>query len=410
MRAASPGDPRHMSSEILGRRRLAVSVRGMALAAGVLASLLVPRVTAFFLEAEAAPLFQGDPGAERAAALGAASWSKTRAEHFSTGAELYDREWAFGAPMMRLAFLSQVSLRHPQLAAELAVPIRNATEDVLSEEARRFTTMKWGSDPLATDATDHHHAAYLGYAGIALGLARATGEPAALRGHEIVIARLRSRAAAAQGAWLRTYPGEIYPPDVAATIGALALAARLDAKVPHDDELVMNGLWRIAGAVDPKTHMLDQAIDAAGGGRADGPRGSGTFLASYFLLPADADLSRSLYEAGRRELLGSALGFVAMRERPDSAPGGSDIDSGPILFGFGVSSTGFALAPARAFGDRETFSGLYATATLFGVPVVSEGNAVRHLSGGPLGDAILCAMATAATPDELQIWTRGDRS
>ena len=212
-------------SKKLGRPSLPLSVRAVALAAGALAALLVPRVTAQILEREGEPLFEGDPAAERAAALGAASWNATRAEDFATGAELYDREWAFGAPMMRLACLSQVSLRNVQLAAELAVPIRKATEDVLSDEARRFTAMKWGSDPIASDDRDHDHAAYLGYAGIALGLARATGEPAAARGHEIVIARLRSRAAAAQGSWLRTYPDEIYPPDVAATIGALAMGA-----------------------------------------------------------------------------------------------------------------------------------------------------------------------------------------
>ncbi|NUO50324.1 MAG: hypothetical protein HOV80_15830 [Polyangiaceae bacterium] len=369
----------------------------------------MPRITAASFEAAADPLFDKEPGAERAVALGAASWTATRAEDFATGVELYDREWAFGAPMMRLACLSQVSLRHEHLAAELAEPIRRAAEEVVSDDARRFTKMKWGSDPLDEDVVGHDHAAYLGYAGIALGLARATGDETASRAHDIVVARLRTRMLAARGYWLATYPGEVYPVDMASTVGALALAARLDGVDPLHDDTVALGLDRVTEGINEQTGMLNQSV-MPDKGAIDGPRGSGTFLASYFLLAADPDLSRSLYEAGRRELRDSSLGFVAMRERPVSAPGKGDIDSGPILFGYGVSSTGFALAPARAFGDRGTFTGLYATASLFGVPMSTEDGGVRHLAGGPLGDAILCAMATAPTPEELASWARGDRS
>ncbi len=397
-------------SDMLVARRPHLLGRGLALAAGVFSALVVPRVAAGILEADAAPLLDRDRGAERGAALGAASWGTTDIADFATGAELYDREWAFGAPMMRLACLSQVSLRHDGLAAELAEPIRRAASELTSAGARGFTKMKWGSDPIVEDVVAHDHAAYLGYAGIALGLARAAGDPGARDAHEVVIDRLRGRMAAAGGRWLRTYPDEIYPVDMASTVGALALAARLDGVDPKHDVYVIAGLERVRGAIDPRTGMLIQAVDAATGVAADGPRGSGTFLASYFLLAADPELSRSLYEAGRRELRGSTLGFLAMRERPASALGGGDIDSGPIVLGFGVSSTGFALAPARAFDDRETFSGLYATASLFGVPIAAEGGGTRHLAGGPLGDAILCAMATAPTPEELAGWARGDRS
>jgi hypothetical protein len=196
--------------------------------------------------------------------------------------------------------------------------------------------------------------------------------------------------------------------DVASAVGAVALAARLEGADPSRDEAVIAGLALVRSAVDPQTGLLVQAIDPGTGGAADGPRGSGTFLASYFLLAADPELSYSLYQAGRRELGGSALGFAAMRERPASAPGRGDIDSGPIVFGFGVSATGFALAGARAFGDRETFTSLYATASLFGVPSTREDGGKRFIAGGPLGDAILCAMATAPTPEELASWARGD--
>lgn len=90
-----------------------------------------------------------------------------------------------------------------------------------------------------------------------------------------------------------------------------------------------------------------------------------------------------------------------MRERPRADPGAGDIDSGPVILGYGVSASGFAMGPARSFGDRERYAGLYATAELFGAPQRSERHGHRHLTGGPLGDAVLCAMQTAPTPAEL---------
>jgi len=59
-----------------------------------------------------------------------------------------------------------------------------------------------------------------------------------------------------------------------------------------------------------------------------------------------------------------------------------------------VSATGFALAGARATGDRSLFTALYRTAALFGIPV-DRGAGTRFATGGPLGNALLLAMLTA---------------
>jgi hypothetical protein len=75
----------------------------------------------------------------------------------------------------------------------------------------------------------------------------------------------------------------------------------------------------------------------------------------------------------------------------------SDIDSGPVILGFGVSATGFAVGASRANDDRDSFVALYATAHLFGAPFDESGSRT-FTTGGPLGDAILFAMLTAPRP------------
>ncbi len=127
----------------------------------------------------------------------------------------------------------------------------------------------------------------------------------------------------------------------------------------------------------------------------DAPRGSGTCLGLYMLSFMDRDLSRDLYDGVVAHLSRSVLGFGAVREY---APGVKnqriDIDSGPIVFGYGASATGFLIGGARIHGDRATFRRLYSSAVLAGAPL-SRGGKLTFVTGGPLGDALLFAMLTA---------------
>ena len=127
----------------------------------------------------------------------------------------------------------------------------------------------------------------------------------------------------------------------------------------------------------------------------DHARGSGTALAVYLLSFSDPGLAAELYRAVKDKLARTFLGFGVVREYPSGNSGSSgDIDSGPVILGFGVSPTGFSLAGARIYRDEAFFADLYATAYLFGAPLDREDRR-GFVTGGPLGDAILFAMLTA---------------
>lgn len=349
------------------------------------------------LLAPSAPaLLRAEASAQRAAALGAISWGPASKDDFGTGAELFDHEWAFGAPMMRTACLAQVILRHRMLDSELGPHLDDAVKELLSEKSRAFTKMQWGSDPLGPNAGSHDHGAYLGYTGFALGLAARAHPDKWTEQRRDVVGRLRARVLARADRWIETYPDQAYPPDMSAMAGALALD-REDAR--DEDPALTRALDWLRGAIDPDSGLLIQSIHPETGAAIDRARGSGTFMAVYFLLPADVELAKRLYDGGRA-LGGEGLSFMGMREYPRGTQGAGDVDSGPVLFGFGVSASGFALAGARAFGDDRAFLELQKTADLFGVPYKHENGGTRHIAGGPLGDAILCAMETALSPEE----------
>lgn len=153
-------------------------------------------------------------------------------------------------------------------------------------------------------------------------------------------------------------------------------------------------------AIQLESGLLAQAADASSGAPRDPGRGSGTALAAYFLAYADHAMSAALYRAVHRELFRTIIGFGAILEHPsacEKCAGRVDIDSGPVVAGFGVSATGFAIGASRANDDRDAFASLYATSHLFGAPF-DEGATRTFATGGPLGDAILFAMLTAPRP------------
>jgi hypothetical protein len=301
--------------------------------------------------------------------------------------------------MMGAMGYGQVALEHPELTEELAAKMDACIERATSPEARAFERAAWGSDPIADLGSTRAHVAWLGYLDLALALHVRLDPSSRWRDlHERIVRHLGARFDRARIGLVETYPGEVYPIDNAAFIGALGIsgAGPDDPRVARFREAIETR-YR-----DPESGLLYQLVHAGDGAPRDDARGSGTLLAAYFLSYADPGLSASLWDAARRSLYRESLGFGAMRERPSGGPGsrggGADIDSGIVLFGLGTTSTGFAIGAARANGDRDAYLGLGATARLVGANV-RDGGAERWALGGPVGDAIMFAMATAPRPE-----------
>jgi hypothetical protein len=310
---------------------------------------------------------------------------------FHTGSARFDGEWAFGTFLMATLGLGQVVLGHPEERARLLPAMRQSAARLTQNQTNAFGTEAWGNVGLDTLADGHGHG-YLGYANLALSMLRLIEPhtPQAQLNDELTEA-LAQRLAQAPHALFETYPGEAYPPDMSMVAGSIAL---------HDCALGLNErafmpAWRRAFTryVDPHSGLLYQAADAATGAPLGPPRGSGTAIATYSLAFADRALSERLYAGLRRQAV-NLLGFGMMREYPSDQIGTGDIDSGPVLFGVGVSATGFALAAARLHHDDALFTRLYRTTELFGVPL-GDSTGRHFMSGGPLGNAILLAMTTA---------------
>ena len=338
------------------------------------------------------------PGAPRALAEGVGRWVESGLDEgrFSTGSERFDGEWLFGTHVMAALGFGQLVMTDPERSTAHLARMDRALDALTSPHLRAFDRAAWGRDAFQAFDAPRGHAALLGYYGLALALRRRLGSS----GHDdlaaAMVRALTTRLSASETGLVETYPGETYPVDNAAGVAAVALHAEaLEAPRPAvvDDWLARLDRWR-----DPENGLLVQAVAPDGTTSVDAARASGTALAAYFLSFADRGASRRLYDALRRTCYDPVLGFGAMKEYASAFGGRGDIDSGPLVFGYGISATGFAIGAARIHGDRERFEGLYATAHLFGAPVTQDGM-TSFVTGGPLGDAILFAMLTAIPAD-----------
>ncbi|MCA9665126.1 MAG: hypothetical protein KC503_06045 [Myxococcales bacterium] len=363
-------------------------------------------------------------GRERAAADALATrvarWAARplRAKAFGTGSRRFDDEWVFGAYMMAAMGAGQLARAHSDHAARHLAEMRRAIAQATSAAARRFDREGWrGADPLETLGGEHSgrrevfagdrsgrrevfagdrgHAAYLGYLNLALSLERSL-DPATPNAklNDRITRTLASRLARAELALVETYPGELYPVDNCAVAASIALHARATANKQH-----LPAFARFVRVLEKRyvapNGLLYQRVAAGSGAPVDAPRGSGSALAAYFLSFADQQLSTRRYRAVREALVGSLLGFGMVREYARERVGRADIDSGPVVLGYGVSATGFAIGAARAHADTRTFRSLYATLHLFGAPHAAAAGELELLSGGPLGNAIALAMLSA---------------
>jgi hypothetical protein len=292
---------------------------------------------------------------------------------------------------MTIMGLSQIVQSHPELRDRYLPALRDAGNKIADPMTLDYAAHAYGHNGIVTMNPGEGHA-YLGYVNLALGMLRAVDPETPLVAlHDRLSKELAARLFASTTGLIETYPGETWPPDVAAVAGSVGLHAKLTG----ESTTASLAAWaaRFAKCAIAEDGYLIQRVKSGTCKAADAPRGSGTAVAAYFLGFADRALSARLYgaiSAGERSL----FGFGAVREYAAGLSGNGDGNSGPVLLGVSIGATGFGLGAAASHGDRKLFRRLYRTTYLFGVPhTVDERRS--FLLGGALGNALLLAMLTA---------------
>lgn len=370
------------------RRSIAI-VAGIVVAASVVC--LLPR---WWCGREADAWFRGDSARVHGLAEELVAFEAEDDRQRAAGAGVLDGMWGLLAHQMTALGLAQVVLAHPEWRGRYApVATRAAAKSLLPHMVSVFTDAWHGEDGLGHLDSAHGHA-YLSYPALALGMARLVDPafpPDLAEKLDTIVASLERRLLAAPTALIDTYPGEAYPTDVAAVAATIAVHGRATG-ADHTAALAHWAQQVRAVQIDRDTGLIIQRMGADGRAH-DAPRASGTGLAAYFAGFADRALAAQLANVLFRQER-NILGFSAIHEYGHGHSGPGDMDSGPVVLGISVSATGFALAPAHAFGHRDIFTRLFRTTDLLGIPVRS-GDRLRFATGGVSGNALLLAFLTS---------------
>jgi hypothetical protein len=113
-------------------------------------------------------------------------------------------------------------------------------------------------------------------------------------------------------------------------------------------------------------------------------------MASHLLQIVDERFAEDQYRRARKELGRSFLGFGYSREWPVGVEGFMDVDSGPVIPGFGASASasGLAILAAAAFDDDAYLRALLTSLEFGGFPTKRKGQ-LRYQASNPVGDAVL---------------------
>ncbi len=211
--------------------------------------------------------------------------------------------------------------------------------------------------------------------------------------------------------YLDSYPGQCWPADNVTAVCSILMHDELYGT----DYVRAFEAWK-AWTLDnlrPDTDLPPGKLDSQDGQHYEPARGCANSWMIALLARHDPELARDWYEKYQEHFLIRRFGFAMFREYTEKYSTGGDVDSGPIVWGAGMTATGAGLAAANAVGDEPTANDIYALAQMFGMPGRVDNNGKpgrRYLMGQlPVGDAFLTWGHSYVRPD-LETGVQGARS
>ncbi len=200
-----------------------------------------------------------------------------------------------------------------------------------------------------------------------------TGNPRYLPQLRDQVETLSAEIDASPSGWLEDYPGQCFPTDV---IGAIAAIHRADDVLKTDHSAFVQRALR--GFVPP--HTDDLGLPPYNGNAARGvslsqSRGCGNSFAFIFTPEIWPAASRAWYQNYEDHFWQHRMGLVGFCEFPRNTPPSNismDVDSGPLIFGFGFAASAFGVGTARAQGRMDEAGPLTAEMLVSLWPVGSE--------------------------------------
>lgn len=199
-------------------------------------------------------------------------------------------------------------------------------------------------------------------------------------------ARCDSIAAALRS---QTYPPSYYrgvwPADVVICVASLSLYDKHFTKRYKD--VIANWMGSVKSAIPPDK-MVPHSVDA-NARSVETARGSSLALMLIFLAEIDRELGKAQFELFKNNFLDTRFGLSGVREYRKGKFGIADVDSGPVILGFGGAATIVGMRTLAVYGSMEASSSINKTVQALGL-VSERVNGQEYFFGAlPMADAFI---------------------
>jgi hypothetical protein len=276
--------------------------------------------------------------------------------------------------------------------------LANASEDrgILYEEAHAQIQLSWeridspfGRSSFTRELSPEYGAFYLGWNNYLLAK-KLILEPARHRSPSELITYRATSDSIAAALKNHTYPvsyyGAAWPADVVVCVASLAAYDELFDDRYHS--LIQDWVSQVKLRYDD--HGMIPHVVIPGTGQPDGSaRGSSQSLMLILLREIDKGFGEQQFQAFKSNFLATRFGLTGIREFPHGYWKFGDVDSGPIVVGFGAASTIVGATALSVYGDYKNASRISQFIEAVGVPIETVENRYYLLGTLPIADAFI---------------------
>jgi hypothetical protein len=187
----------------------------------------------------------------------------------------------------------------------------------------------------------------------------------------------------------QTYPesyyGSAWPADAVVCVATLALHDRIFP--PLYGNVIQNWVKEVKARFDQNGH-IPHRVHHATGKSIEEARGSSLSLMLCFLPEIDQSLAKSQFKFYQQDFSKRFFGLYGIQEYLHEDNSG-DVDSGPVIFGFGSSATIVGMRAMHINGEVTEAYALRSEIEAFGFPVKSDGRKKYLFGKLPMADVFI---------------------
>ncbi len=228
-----------------------------------------------------------------------------------------------------------------------------------------------GKSPFSEDLPLPYGAFYNGWSSYVLG-SKVRLEQGSMR-NEQEIQQFRQQCdkianAIQQSTYPESYHSAAWPADVMLCVASLSIHDQVFE--PRYTDIVKGWLREVKMRLDSRG-MVPHAVDS-NGMAAESARGSSMALMLIFLRDIDLQFAQDQFLVFKKNFIDSKFGLTGIREYAKGESGNGDIDSGPVILGFGGAATIVGMQTFSLYGDDEASLKLRNAVEAFGIPLQRE--------------------------------------